>query len=53
VIELASVVAHNGHTLFIPIEVRPHVGAALAAGLADKPWLDVGEPEIVGPNDPP
>jgi hypothetical protein len=24
----------------VPVEIRPHIGAALAAGLADKPLLD-------------
>jgi hypothetical protein len=30
--------------------VRPHIGAALAAGLADKPWLNVGKSHIVRPS---
>jgi len=33
----------------MPMEAGPHVGAALAAGLADEPIFDVGEPDIVGP----
>jgi len=34
-------------TTFLPIEVRPHVGAALAAGLADKPRPEIGQAKIV------
>jgi hypothetical protein len=33
----------------VPIEIRPHVGAALAASLAHKPRFDIGHPEIIGP----
>ena len=33
----------------MPMEAGPHVGAALAAGLADEPIFDVGEPDIVRP----
>jgi hypothetical protein len=31
------------------MEVGPHVGAALAAGLADELLLNVGKSDIVGP----
>ena len=37
------------HTRLVPMEVGPDVGAALAAGLADEPIFDVGEPDIVRP----
>jgi len=30
-------------------EVRPDLGAALAAGLADEERLDVGEPHVIRP----
>jgi hypothetical protein len=33
----------------VPVEVRPHLGAAVAAGRADETRLDVGEPDLVGP----
>ena len=33
----------------MPMEAGPHVGAALAAGLADEPIFDVGEPDVVRP----
>jgi hypothetical protein len=29
-------------------KVRPHIGAALAAGLADKPQLNIRQPYIMG-----
>ena len=32
-----------------PVEIRPHVCAALAAGLAHEPRLDIGQPGIIGP----
>jgi len=44
-----TTIAHHGRPLPVPIEIRPHVGAALAAGPADKPLFDVGQPEIFGP----
>jgi len=31
-------VAHHGNRDFIPIEIRPHVSTALAAGLAGEAW---------------
>ena len=31
-------------------EVRPDLGAALAAGLADEERLDVGEPHVIRPS---
>jgi hypothetical protein len=37
-----STIPHHGGWFRIPLEIRPHVGAALAAGLADKPRLYVG-----------
>ena len=45
-----SPVSHAAdRTLDIPIEIRPRVGAPLAAGRADKSRLDIREAEIVGP----
>ena len=34
----------------MPTEVGPDVGAALAAGLADEPTFNIGEPDIVRPS---
>ena len=34
----------------IPIEIRPHVRAALAARRAGEPSLDVGKPNVIGPS---
>jgi hypothetical protein len=31
------------------MEIGPDIGAPPAAGLADEPGLDVGEPDIIGP----
>ena len=33
----------------IPIKIQPHVGAALAADLADETMLNVGQPDTIGP----
>jgi hypothetical protein len=33
-------IAHHRDLSLIPIEVRPHVGAALTAGLSDEPRLE-------------
>jgi hypothetical protein len=35
--------------LSVPIEIRPHVGAAMTAGLANELRLDIGQPGIIGP----
>jgi hypothetical protein len=43
-----SPIAHPGSRLPIPVEIRPHVGAALAASLADKAIFNIGQPHIVG-----
>ena len=32
-----------------PVEIRPHVGAALAAGLAHETMLYVGRAKVIGP----
>jgi hypothetical protein len=44
-----SSIAHLANRRPAPVEIRPHVGAALAAGLADEPRLEIGELEIVRP----
>jgi hypothetical protein len=36
-------------TASVPIKIRPHVDAALAADLADETMLDVGQANVVGP----
>jgi hypothetical protein len=33
-----------------PIEIRPDIGALLAAGLARKPRFEIGEPDIIRPS---
>jgi len=44
-----SSIAHLANRRPAPVEIRPRVGAALAAGLADEPRLEIGELEIVRP----
>jgi hypothetical protein len=44
-----SAVAHRFQRRLIPIEIRPHVGTALAADLADETMLNVGQTKVVGP----
>jgi len=31
------------------MEVRPDIGASLAAGLTDEPCFELGEPDVIGP----
>ena len=47
IVACRSVTRRNG--LSIPIEIRPHVGTALAAGLADETMLNVGQAKVIGP----
>src|SRR5436190_24098034 len=42
-------VAHPARSPFVPTKVWSHVGAVLAASLADEPRLDIRQPHIVGP----
>ena len=44
-----SPVAHHRRRRFIPIEVRPHIRATMAAGATDETRFNVGQPEIIGP----
>jgi hypothetical protein len=41
-----SAIAHHFDCLSVPVEVRPHVGATMAASCADESRLNVGQPEI-------
>ena len=45
-------IAHHSTRLSVPIEIRPHVCTALAAGAADKPPLNIGQPKIIRPGSP-
>ena len=36
-------------TASVPIKIRPHIGTSLAAGPAQKPGLNIGQPGIIGP----
>jgi len=49
---MVATIAHHGNCRPVPVEVRPHLGATVAAGLAHKPRLEIGQPEIVGPTIP-
>jgi hypothetical protein len=31
----------------VPIEVRPDIGATLAASKADQPWFEIGHPDLI------
>jgi hypothetical protein len=43
--------AHRGNRLrLVPIEIRPDVGASLAAGLAHEARLKIGEPNVIRPS---
>ena len=44
-----STIAHHLDGLLGPIEIRPWVGAALAAGPADKSIFNIGQPGIIRP----
>jgi hypothetical protein len=33
----------------VPVEIRPHVGTALAASCADKPRFDIRKPHVIIP----
>src|ERR1700730_11671188 len=39
----ASTIAHSADCCPVPLEIRPHVSAAFAAGLAYEPRLEIGE----------
>jgi hypothetical protein len=43
-------IAHGVHRRLIPVEFRPHIGAAFAAGPADEPRLEIGQPELTRPS---
>ena len=47
--DYGSSVAHHTDAPLVPVEIGPHVGAPLAAGFADEPWLDVGKPNVISP----
>ena len=42
-------IAHHLDGLLVPIEIRPHVGTALAAHRADETMFYVGQPKIIRP----
>ena len=44
-----SAIAHAAGRLTVPIEIRPDIGAALAAGVADKPRLQIGQADVIQP----
>jgi len=43
---LASTIPHHCLRCLVSIEIRPHIGATMAAGAADEPQLRVGQPGI-------
>ena len=42
-------IPHHRRRRLIPIEIRPHICATLAAGLADETRLQIGQPQIIRP----
>src|SRR3974390_1912720 len=46
---VALTIAHHFDRLLVPIELRPHISATMAAGATDEPRLNVGQPGIVRP----
>ena len=46
---MALTIVHRRGGLPLPIEIRPHIGASLAAGLAREAWFKIGEPDVIGP----
>jgi hypothetical protein len=36
--------------LLFPIEIGTDVGASLAAAPTDEPWLQIGQPDVIGPS---
>src|SRR6516225_9903950 len=46
---MRSAIAHAAVRLSVPVEVRPHVSAALAADPTSEALLDIGQPGIIGP----
>jgi hypothetical protein len=43
-------IAHHADSPLVPIEIRPHVGATLAAGIADELGLNIGKPNMISPS---
>ena len=46
---MRSAIAHAAVRLSVPVEVRPHVSAALAADPTSEALLDIGQSGIIGP----
>jgi len=42
-------ITHRRDWRLVPMKVRPDVGASLAAGLADKPGLEIRKPDVISP----
>ena len=36
--------------LFVPAEIRAHIGAFVAANLAGEFWFQIGQPDVVRPS---
>jgi hypothetical protein len=47
---MALAITHRCDNLPIPVEVRPDVSPSLAAGLADEPRLEIGQPDVIRPS---
>jgi hypothetical protein len=42
--------SHHLHEGLIAAEVRPDISASPAVCRADEPWLEIGQPYVVGPS---
>ena len=42
-------IAHHVSRLLVPIEIRPHIRAALATGRAGETVLDIRQPNVISP----
>jgi hypothetical protein len=48
-IKLTPSVFGRASGIFLPMEIRADIGALLAAGLAGKQRLDIGQPDVIRP----
>ena len=47
-----AAITHHPDWLLVPVEIQPHVDAALAGSLAHKQIFDVGQADVIGPWSP-
>jgi hypothetical protein len=42
-------IAHRRDRILVPVKIRPDVGSSLAAGFANEPPFQIGEPDVIRP----